>query len=115
MQRIKKKDGQLLSFSICGMSATVATARTRVVNCRVNNLRQNGFQSFQQWRDASRWHIYVGRLVRYVPGTEHTEWGNPYKGPTAVKDYETFLRAKLHNDADKRRRLVALRGYVDRL
>ena len=61
-----------------------------VINVKVKYLRKNGYNTLQDWLDASSNHVYIGRdLSAYVKGSRGSKWKNPF----TIKKYGTAQEA----------------------
>jgi hypothetical protein len=76
-----------------------------IVRVNVVHLRKNGFNSLQEWLDASPCNIYIGRKMKYVSGALQSKWANPFTSEKyglekALALYEEYIRTDeaLFND-----------------
>jgi hypothetical protein len=68
---------------------------SQVINVKIVELRKNGYQSLQEWLNASPNHIYIGRnMTHYVQGAVGSKWANPFN----VKDHGRDGAIKKYED-----------------
>lgn len=52
---------------------------SKIINVKKAELKKVGYNSLQEWLDASPDHIYIGRdMSFYVPGADGSKWKNPF-------------------------------------
>ena len=80
-----------------------------VINCKVAELRKNGYNSLEEWLKEEN-HIYIGREMSfYVKGAHKSKWANPftlkkYSLEESLRRYEIHLHSSgLINDLEELR------------
>ena len=80
---------------------------SKVINLKKVELNKLGYRDFEDWLNASKDHVYIGRdMSKHVRGANGSKWGNPFRAKNVndrndqqakserLRQYEEYIRSK---------------------